>query len=144
MSFISIRQSLKLPVILLTMWALLFGFFCTGMFHKNTMPMEGMGNTSAVVAIAGEQHCCGSTMSQHMESWKNTFLAAPQLIRGNLILSLLGLLLTSVFIRLTTRFALADQQTLNYRFYIRDNPNLALFSHLRLAFARGILNPKIY
>jgi hypothetical protein len=31
-----------------------------------------------------------------------------------------------------------------WRFYLKQNPHLPLFNHLREEFSQGILNPKIY
>ena len=138
------QKLITLPVALFTIWALLFGFFCMGMFHKSAMPVKEMVSALGLVEMVSEEHCCGTTMSQHIESWRDTFLAVPKEIRDNLALLLLGLALAFVFVRLPFRRDVAVHQILHYRLYTRDNPDLALFNHLKLAFAQGILNPKIY
>ena len=134
---------IKLPVVFLTILALVFGFFCMGMFHKKPMVMEGMDMT-AMVSVGGEQTCCGGTMSQHIQSWTNTFLTVPQDLRNNFALLALGFLLTLVFIRSLFPYSITDQKLLTGTLYLRQRPSSLAFNPLKLAFARGILHPKLY
>ena len=141
----NVQKSIRLPVVLLTMWTLLFGFLCVGMFHEKSVHMDISG-TQAMLSMASEESCCGTTMSQHIESWKSTFLIAPQAVRDSLALLAFGLALVLVY----SWFSFQDRYpTLNpdiggLRLYVQQNPEIAIFNHLKLAFARGILNPKLY
>lgn len=145
MSFSQIQKVIKFPVFLLTVWALLFGFICVGMFHEPSMRMD-MTSNPTLTAIAGQESCCGTNVSQHIQSWRNTFLAVPQGIRDALTLLALGLILILGYswASLRNRRPSIDLDIGRLRLYIRQNPELVLFNHLKLAFARGILNPKIY
>lgn len=141
-----IQKVIKFPVFLLTVWALLFGFICVGMFHEPSMGMDTMISNPTLMAIAGEESCCGTNMSQHIQSWKDTFLTVPQGVRDALALLALGLtlILGYSWVSLWNRHPPIGFDIGRLRLYIRENPNLILFNHLKLAFARGILNPKIY
>jgi hypothetical protein len=135
-------KKLKLPIVLITFWALTFGFLCMGIFHKASMNMPMMDNSS--MTSQNEQPCCGSTVSQHFNTWKSVLLVVPQQVRDNLLLLLFGLIATLVFAGWPFRYRSPDIKTSLLWLYVKENPDIALFDHLRLAFARGILNPKIY
>ncbi len=141
----NIQKLIRLSVVLLTMWALLFGFLCIGMFYERSMHMD-MSNTQTVLSMTSGESCCGTTMSQHIESWKNTFLALPYVVRDSLILLTLGLTLILAYSWLSfrDRYSTPDPDVGLLRLYIRQNPNIVIFNNLKLAFARGILNPKLY
>lgn len=141
-----IPKLIRLPVVLLTMWILLFGFVCAGMFHEPSMRMDTMTSNPTLTAIAGEESCCGTNVSQHIQFWRDTFLAVPQGVRDALTLLALGLtlILGYSWVSLWNRRPSIELDIGQLRLYIRQNPELILFNHLKLAFARGILNPKIY
>lgn len=128
------------------MWALLFGFICVWMFHKSSMGMGTITSSPTLVAIAGEESCCGTNMSQHIQSWRDTFLVVPQGVRDTLTLLTLGLALVYSYSRFSfrDRHLVFDPDVGGLRPYVLQNPDILLFNHLKLAFARGILNPKIY
>lgn len=138
-----IERTIKFPVIFLTIMALVFGFFCVGMFDKTSAAMEG-AHGKTMLSIEAEETCCGGTMSQHMQSWTNTFLTTPNNLRDGLSLFTLIFLVSLVFARSRFSFASIDQLLLSSELYLRQRPNLFIFNPLRLAFARGILNPKLY
>lgn len=140
------QKLISLPIVFLTIWGLLFGFLCVGMLHNSSMKMNTMTTNSTLTAITAEESCCGTTMSQHIQSWKNTFLAVPQGFRDALTLLALGLALAFAYswFSFRDRYPLLDPDIGGLRLYVRQNPDVILFNHLKLAFARGILNPKIY
>jgi hypothetical protein len=138
-----IQRVIKFPAVFLTITALVFGFMCVDMFHTTSTTMEGMVMTPEV-SIKSEQTCCGGTMSQHIQSWTNTFLTTSQDLRNNLALLALGLLIVLFFGRSRFSFDSTNQMLLSSRLYLRQRPNLIIFNPLRLAFARGILHPKLY
>lgn len=141
-----IQKVIEFPVFLLTVWGLLFGFICVEMFHEPSIGMDTTISNQTLVAIAGEENCCGTNMSQHIQSWRDTFLATPQGVRDALALLALGLILILGYsqVSLWNRHPPIDLDISRLRLYIKQNPNLILFNHLKLAFAHGILNPKIY
>ena len=136
-------HKIKTPLVALTVLSLIFGFFCVGMFQKTAMAVQGSGMTD-MVSVGGEQTCCGGTMSQHMQSWTNTFLATPHDLRNSTALLALALLVTLIFIQSLFRRTNLDAPLLSSKLYLRQNPNLFIFNPLRLALARGILHPKLY
>jgi len=138
-----IERIIKFPIILAVIGVLIFGFFCVDMFHHPSISMDGR-NMADTILIKSEQTCCGGTMSQHMQSWTNTFLTTSQDLRNNFTLWALGLLVALVFTRSRFSFASTDQLLLSSKLYLRQRPNLFIFNPLRLAFAKGILHPKLY
>ncbi|SRR5581483_10264548 len=143
MFLVKIQKFIKIPVTLITIGILLFGFVCLGLFSK-TMNMSSMdmGMTSS----PHEQPCCNLGTAHHMDSWKNIILVAPDKMRDVFKLLAFGLALVFGCRWLSLRYRphLPDPDTVRLRLYLKENPGLLLFSHLKLAFARGILNPKIY
>ncbi len=142
--FLQAIQKLKLPVVVLTMWTLVFGFFCMGVFHKTPMQMAKTDASTVTMSLPGESSCCGMTVSQHMDSWRIASLSIPRGSRDTLALLALGLIAIVAIGGIPFSRKFHDQEFLTYRLYLRQNPNLQTFHHLKLAFARGILNPKIY
>ena len=134
----------KFPVILIILSVLTLGFVCAGMIGHASMhaPVESMN--VAVVKPVDDQPCCNTSISKHIESWKSTLLVVPRDMRDGLTLLILGLIVAMTVGLIRFRQPFNDRRLLSYRLYARDNPDLALFNQLKLAFARGILNPKIY
>lgn len=137
----NIQKSIKLPIILLTIGALVFGFFCFGVFTKTSMQMPATDGIS--ISTSKEPSCCSSSISHHFDISKSV-LAVPQSLRDSLIWLTLALALALGFSRLPFQNFSTNPKLLSYRLYERQHPDLPLFNHLKLAFARGILNPKIY
>ena len=135
-------QKIKLPVILIVLGVLTFGFACAGM-TKHTF-MHDADMSSVAISSVNNQECCNTNISKHIESWKNSLLVVPRDMRDGLLLLILGLVAILAIGLYRIRHPFTDHQLPYYKFYTRDNPDLALFNHLRLAYARGILNPKIY
>ena len=107
--------------------------------------MTMLENTQSI-SMASEQECCGTSISHHFDTWKNITLAVPDKVRDSLMLLALGLtlILGGSWLSLRHRYLLPNLDILRFKLYIKQNPDLLLFNHLKLAFARGILNPKIY
>ncbi len=140
---LSTLKFFKIPVVLIILGVLTFGFVCTGMARHASMHGTDMDSFGVVMSGTNQQECCNTGISKNIESWKSTLLVAPREVKDGLLL-LLGLATAFAFVGLRFRHEPDDRGQLSYRFYIRDNPNILLFNQLRLAFARGILNPKIY
>ena len=139
------QNLIRLLVVLITIGALVLGFFCVGMFIKSATHMTMLEDTQ-LISMASEQECCGASISHHFDTWKNITLAVPDKVRDSLMLLALGLtlILGGSWLSLRHRYLLPNLDILRFKLYIKQNPDLLLFNHLKLAFARGILNPKIY
>ena len=135
-------QKIKLPIILIVLGILTFGFACAGM-TKHTL-MHDADMSSVAVLSANNQECCNTSISKHIGSWKDTLLVVPPDMRDGLLILILGLIATLTIGLFKVHPPLSDYRLLFYKLYARDNPDLALFNHLKFAFARGILNPKVY
>lgn len=139
---INYLKTSKLTLILTLLSVLVFGFTCSGMASHASMHNTGM-NSDAAVLVGSEQECCNTGISK-TESWKSTLLIVPREMRDKLLLLIIGLALVIVLGRSRFRRDFADRYLLSYRLYARDNPDLILFNHLKLALSRGTLNPKVY
>jgi len=128
---------------LITIGILLFGFVCTGMFSKASMDMSEM---DVGMMSTHDQPCCAIGVGHHMSSLRDIVLISPDRTRNVLALLALGLamILGCGFTRIWNRRPLIDHDVGRLHIYIKSRPEIALFDHLKLAFARGILNPKIY
>ena len=137
-------QKIKLPVILIVLSVLTFGFICTGMASHTSMHDTAMNSVGVTISGADQQECCNTSISKNIESWKSTILVVPREMRDGLLLLILGLIATLAIGLFLFQQPFSNHHLPSYRLYERDNPDLALFNYLKLAFARGILNPKIY
>ena len=143
MFFSSTKNIIKLPIIIVTTIAIVFGFFCVDMFRHSPMEMDNI-NILEVASINSEQTCCGGTISQHIQSWTNTFLITPSHLRDNFALLILILLAVLVFLKSPLPYTLTDQKLIVSKLYLHKRFNFIIFNPLELAFSKGILNPKIY
>ena len=141
----NVQKLIRVLVVLLTIWTLLFGFLCVGMFYEKSMHMD-MSNTQMVLSMTSEESCCGTSMSQHIESWRNTFLVVPQTFRDSLTLIALGLTLALAYNWISFRnfYSSPDSDAGRLRLYVQQNLDITTFNYLKLAFARGIINSKPY
>ena len=137
-------QKLKLPIILIALGVLTLGFACTGMIGHSSMHTSVESMDAVAITLADDQRCCNTSISKHIESWKGILLVVPRKMPDGLILFILGLMATLAVGLFRFRQPVSDHHFPSYRLYERDNPDLHLFNHLQLAFAQGILNPKIY
>ena len=135
------EKLIKFPVVLTTLGMLVFGFFCVGLFHK--MPMEEVGATS-MVSMQVYPSCCSMGISQHIDSWKLLSQSLPRDARDIITLFALGLITLVARWRPLLARKFSEVDLIAYSSYLRRNPGLINFHHLKLAFAKGILNPKVY
>jgi hypothetical protein len=144
MFFSFIQKKVKISLILLVVGVLVFGFVCTGFFNKTSMDMSAMD--TGMMSSEHEQSCCNLGAANHMNSLRDVALIAPDKTRDTLTLLALGLalLLGYGFAHIWNHRPPIDHDVGHLRLYIKSHPELVLFDHLKLAFARGILNPKIY
>lgn len=139
-----ILQFTKLPVTLITIGILIFGFVCTGMFSKSPMDMSGMD--MGVMSSEHDGSCCSLGTAHHINSMREVVLISPDRTKDVLALLALGLalLLGYGLSHIWNRRPPTECDVGRLHFYIKSRPEIALFNHLKLAFARGILNPKIH
>lgn len=143
---LSTLKLLKLPVVLIILGVLTFGFVCSGMASHASMHSTDMDSPEVVVLGANQQECCNTSISKNIDTWKNITLVVPDKVRDSLMLLALGLALAlgGSWLSFRDRHFLPDPDIGRLRLYVQQNPNIPLFNHLKLAFARGILNPKLY
>ena len=132
----------KIPVVLTTIWILLFGFFCAGMFH--TMSVDTHTLSSTTISELSMSGCCGMSLSGHLDVWKSTFPSTTRDLDGLLLILALTLVVALVLWKPPTQIFSSDALYIRFRSYIRHHPNLKTFNALQLAFSNGILNPKLY
>lgn len=131
-----------LSKVLLT--SLVVGFLCISLVHVTPAhaDMGTMHHTSQAPTLNG---CCGAGATDHIELWKNTLVGIPQGFQDLLILVVLAISATFLFSDFFTTPRLNPNFLfLRYKQYAREHPNIRVFDALRLAFAKGLLNPKTH
>lgn len=117
---------------------------------QSMMGMEKRSDgTMGGCLFTGMDEICTMKFEEHLAQWQNMFTTTvPQKALALALLLLLLLLLAVVFVAVAifkrNLLLFFSYHTTRWRLYIRHNPELSLFNHLREAFSRGILNPKIY
>lgn len=93
----------------------------------------------------GRAEICAMNFAEHISQWQSMFtFTTPQKALTFALLLLLTVVFVAVAILKRNLLLLFSYYTTRWRLYIKHNPELSLFNPLREAFARGILNPKIY
>lgn len=117
-----------------------------GISHTLGMEMRKDGTMGSCL-FNGKTEICPMAFSEHLSRWQEMFIAIPP--KSN-ILTIFFVLISAIgaflFFNLRHRLFLLLLSRLSdhWLLYIRQNPYLSLFSHLRESFSQGILNPKIY
>ena len=137
-----IKKILEFPVILATLAVLVFGFVCTNT-NKHASMHDDI-NSVATIRAGNQQECCSTSISKYIESIKDNLWVISREISDILILFILGIAIASTIGYLKSRFDFTDLHLTRYKLYERNNPNIILFNGLKLAFARGILNSKVF
>jgi hypothetical protein len=126
--------------------SLLIGFLCISCVHSVSahagMDMSHSVNTNSSVIVT---NCCDGSASNHMELWKSTLVGIFETVQSLLVLFVVSYVATVAFSELfnTPRLSI-NLFAVRFRQYAREHPNIGLFDPLRLALARGILNPKLF
>lgn len=113
---------------------------------QSMMGMEKRSDGSMGGCIfSGMEEICKMSFTEHLTQWQSMFTTT---VTQNAFTIILLLLLAVVFVAIgifkRNLLLLFSQYTTRWRLYLRYNPELSLFNPLKKAFARGILNPKIY
>ena len=142
-------QFLKTAIGGLLLLSFAVGFLCVSFVHllpiHAGMDMVSMHAMHQSIPTMTLNSCCGAGTTNHMELWKNTLTGIPQGFQDLLVLLVFVVATTFVFLDF---FAKAKPNAklflLQYKQYAREHPNVQTFNTLRLAFAQGLLNPKLY
>ncbi len=126
--------------------SLIVGFLCISFIHATSVhAVNGSGHAVHTSHDASLTNCCDAGVNDHMELWKSTLVGIPQGFQDLLVLIVLAVATSFAFAGF---FAVPrlDTNVLFYRYrqYAREHPDILAYSHLRLAFARGILHPKTF
>ena len=140
MLFGNYKQIFTLPTVLLLLCVLVFGFFCIERF-SNEISLNHENSLGQVHAnyLQTASTCCGGAMSPHTDVWK---LVAGSVTRDTSAITI-ALVSLVVWRRLLSN-KIPYLNFILYRLYKKERFNLVGLSRLRLAFARGIINPKKY
>lgn len=140
--------SKKLPVLLapLALIALVF-VIVFGISHAKAIGMERRSDgTMNGCLFDSWAKICNMSFSEHLSRLEGMFTAIPSktslLILLFMLISAIGAFAVSAS-RQHPLFSLKHLSA-RWRFYRKQNPQVALFDPLREAFSQGILNPRIY
>lgn len=126
------RRGLLVATFVLSLLTMSFG----GVLTAWTMSMDSSAMQDC--PYMGETGYCAMDISEHLASWQNLFTTTLERVSPLSLLPLLTLfVLAYFFVDLLVRKR--RERPLVERFRTRE-----LFDPLRLAFARGIIHPKIY
>lgn len=123
--------------LLLPLLVFLFAFMATfgGAVSAGMMSMDGKMSDCPYMGMSGY---CTMDVSEHLAQWQQLFsITLEQLFSADLLPLLTLLLLVPFFIFLALR-----KRT--HKFVFQRWRALELFNPLKLAFARGIIHPKLY
>ena len=139
MNFVSTKKLGKIALILTAvvfLWAGTFGL----LYHIGEMQA---GGAMSGCLFNGQMEICAMNLSEHIALWQRMFTALPQNTNLLNIFILASTLVAVVFWR-KSLFEFFESIASRWRFYIKQHLQVNLLNPLRVAFARGILNPKIY
>ena|SRR3989344_9640249 len=131
MTSLIIQKFLKLPVVMIILLMITFGFVCIA------------GGTQ-VPAQTGQLCRGGMSVFKHVDLWKNTLLTIPRKTHNTLTVLVYGVVLFFAFGHRLFYYNSINKKPLSHTLYNKQNPDIVLFNQLRLLLARGILNPKIH
>lgn len=123
---------------------LIFGFNCSAIFGHESMHAQSNFQTNLRLSAISHQECCDTSIGKNFQQWQSVVSVVPRETKDGFALLLISLALA--FFASWPRFVpkSSDQHAYTYRLYARNNPDLSLFNVLKLAFVRGILNPKVF
>lgn len=142
----SFHQLAKLKIALGTfvLSSLVIGFLCISFIHLTPAhaDMGAMKQGDQTTALNG---CCDAGVQDHVELWKSTLVGIPQGFQDVLVLITFAISATLLFSDFfATPHLNSNLLFQRYKQYARAHPDIRVFDALRLAFAKGILNPKTH
>lgn len=90
-----------------------------------------------MVTMQADPSCCGMSVLQHMDIWRLTSQSLHRDARDVMILLALGLVALISVWRPPLSLKHLDQDFITYQLYLKRNPDLLSFNHLKLTFARA-------
>lgn len=113
---------------------------------QSTMGMEKKADdTMGGCLLTGMEEICKMSFTAHLTEWQSIFnTTVTQNAFTIILLLLLAVVVVSTGIFKRSLLLLFSRQSTHWRLYLKYNPELSLFNPVKVAFARGILNPKIY
>lgn len=137
MSFRRIQNLIKVPLVLVVFWMLLFGLLQINMYMST---MDGKANCP----FSGHSIViCQMNPMEHIQEWQSMFTTLPTKNALSILSVLLSLLVLLVLGFLNTTYSFKKPRLEQYvnPFYLNRVP---IFNPLKEAFSRGILNPKLF
>ncbi len=141
------RASISGVISSFVLFALGVGFLCMSLLPMFSVSHSDMGHGGHVTSLTNQtlSDCCSSTNNNHTDVWKSTFIGIFQNIQTLLALFVVDF----VAFRCSDffQFPLSGNDrifAIRFRQYAREHPDILTYNPLRLAFARGILNPKLF
>lgn len=138
---INLTKSVKFLIVFLVLFAFIFSIVVSWMSVETTYHVQ----TNTAPCSQGETQTGCSQTFQHIDFLRGLFASTLLEARAALLMQFIIFLL-AIFTVFWSRFRKErhDQLVSSRRFFHFKNPELLFCDHLKLAFARGILNPKIY
>lgn len=124
----------------------LFAFVFTSIFGFWLMADMGKGEAGSMKAciFTGKTMMCKMDITEHINTWRNLFLAITSKI-GNALLILLLLSVTLLIgIAYSRRKLHSLRSAVLGRLYILQHPDIALFDKIKQSFSQGLIQPKIF
>ena len=138
------KKFFKLSLVLSVFLGLIFTFSCA-FAHRSEATAHAATSESVAVLTQSSEACCGTSLSKSDHSLKETFLTIPK-NHARYLYDVLAIGLIVVAAIIGRRLFEHIEQQLAYfvRLYSRQHLEIFALHYLRLAFSRGILNPKKY
>lgn len=120
----------------------MIAFLVIGFWSLLAMSMDMTGKMINCPFIQDSASLCQMNIFEHINAWQQFSTFVQQ---KNLLVSLFSLLVLFTVGLLIQRERQENTQSQKFRHYFyRYEPEIKLFNPLALAFARGIINPKVY
>lgn len=136
MFLLRIQNLIKLPLILLVFWVLLFGFLQFGM----NMDMK-FGMMHCPLMPGHSTVICKMNPLEHIQEWQNMFTSLPA---DTLFISIFAVLLFFVLKNFWKYNISSLLSIFNFFSNFSFSNNFKIFNPLQEAFSQGIINPKLF
>lgn len=114
----------------------------SGLLHFETMMQSG--DNMPHCPFAPGEALCTMDIFGHINAWRGVFVSLPKSVGSPDLLILAIILATVIGLWRNFLFKFFEYSATQWKFYIKQHPQIRLFNSLQEAFSRGILNPKIY
>ena len=128
------KNSIKLTVIICTIWILIFGFF------QLEFGLTSNKSEADCPFSAHSEAMCQMNPMEHIQEWQNAFTVLPTKNIVSVFLFILAFILIGRFV-FHNRFLV---QRPSFLFLKNIINSFRIFNPLKDAFSNGILNPKIF